>query len=76
MIRRVYLSTEAEQEMIRLRHQRAGKESTDEDGNVSCQVLLGFTLDLPEAGSRRPVLLVCGSWSDKRGLARTFTREG
>jgi hypothetical protein len=38
----------AVQEMIRLRHERGGEESVDEEGNVSRHVLLGFALDLPE----------------------------
>ena len=34
--------------MIRLQHERAGQESADEDGGISRQMLLGFTLDLPD----------------------------
>ena len=34
--------------MIRLRHERAGKESADEDGNVFHYMLLAFTLGLPD----------------------------
>jgi hypothetical protein len=40
--------SEVVRSMIRLRHERAGKESADEDGNVSCHTLLAFTLDLPD----------------------------
>jgi hypothetical protein len=38
----------AVQEMIRLRHERGGEESVDEDGTMFRHMLLGFALDLPE----------------------------
>lgn len=42
------LEPETLEQMIRLKHERAGEESSDDNGKVSRYMLLGFTLELSE----------------------------
>lgn len=46
------VEADAVKEMIRLRHQRAGEESVNENGETSRHMLLGFALDLPDEATQ------------------------